>query len=102
MRRNTVRQITVLFFNVLLTVEIMQTIRVFSKNHIIKVRIILIVCLIAVSRKILELGHSSEPMAEFSLAALILSLSTGYFLVSRKGTGTIEGKEEDETTVSNN
>src|SRR4051794_1928384 len=51
------RVISILFFNVLLILEIMQTIRVFSYNHVLKVRIILIVCLIAVSRKILALGE---------------------------------------------
>jgi hypothetical protein len=38
--------------------EIMQTIKVFTHNHIIKVRVILIVRLIAVSRKILALGEN--------------------------------------------
>ena|SRR5215467_3651251 len=78
------KTIAILFFNVLLMMEIMQTIKVFSHNHIIKVRIILIVCLIAASRKILALGEGqTDPMSELSLAALILSLSAGYFLVSR-------------------
>jgi uncharacterized membrane protein (DUF373 family) len=87
--------IAVLFFNVLLTIEIMQTIKVFSHNHIAKVRIILIVCLIAVSRKILALGeHSSDPMSEFSLAALILALAVGYFLISRDKNSIEENTEE--------
>lgn len=78
------KTIAILFFNVLLMMEIMETIKVFSSSHIIKVRIILIVCLIAVSRKILALGEVSvDPMAEFALAGLILSLSVGYHLVSR-------------------
>jgi uncharacterized membrane protein (DUF373 family) len=78
------KTIAILFFNVLLMMEIMQTIKVFSHSHIIKVRIILIVCLIAASRKILELGEgATDPMTEFGLAALIFSLSAGYFLVSR-------------------
>ena len=78
------KSIAILFFNVLLMMEIMQTIKVFSHSHIIKVRIILIVCLIAASRKILALGEEqTDPMSILSLAALILSLSAGYFLVSR-------------------
>ncbi len=76
--------IAILFFNILLLMEIVQTIKVFDHSHIIKVRIIMIVCLIAVSRKILALGEKTiDPLSELALAALILSLSAGYFLVSR-------------------
>jgi len=78
------KTIAILFFNILLMIEIVQTIKIFSHNHIIKVRVILIVCLIAASRKILELGEGhSDPMTMFALSALILSLAAGYFLVSR-------------------
>jgi uncharacterized membrane protein (DUF373 family) len=85
------KTIAILFFNILLMIEIVQTIKVFSHNHIIKVRVILIVCLIAASRKILELGEGhSDPMTMFALAALILSLATGYFLVSRYTSDPVE------------
>ena len=78
------KTIAILFFNILLMIEIVQTIKIFSHNHIIKVRVILIVCLIAASRKILELGEGhSDPMTMFALSALILSLAAGYFLLSR-------------------
>jgi uncharacterized membrane protein (DUF373 family) len=78
------RTVTILLFNILLMLEIMQTIKVFSHGHIVKVRIILIVCLIAVSRKILALGEETvDPMAEFAIAGLILALSAGYYLVTR-------------------
>lgn len=90
------KTIAILFFNILLLMEIVQTVRVFSHSHIVKVRIILIVCLIAVSRKILALGeHSGDPMSELAIAALILSLSVGYFLVSRYTKDPAE-KSEDE------
>lgn len=75
--------VAVLFFNVLLMMEIMETLKVFSHNHMVKARIILIVCLIAVSRRVLELGHASPPAEEFALAVMILALASSYFLVSR-------------------
>ena len=91
------KTIAILFFNILLMIEIVQTIKVFSHNHIIKVRVILIVCLIAASRKILELGEGhSDPMTMFALAALILSLAAGYFLVSRYTRDPVEGGEKKE------
>ncbi len=90
------KTVAILFFNILLMIEIVQTIKVFSHNHIIKVRIILIVCLIAASRKILELGEGhSDPMAMFALAALILSLAAGYFLVSRYTKDPVEETEKE-------
>lgn len=96
------RTIAILFFNLLLMLEILQTIKVFSQNHVIKVRIILIVCLIAVSRKILALGEqSTEPLADFALAALILALSAGYFLVSRHTTESLEEKKETDKAGEN-
>ena len=91
------RTVAILFFNIMLMMEIMQTIKVFAENHIIKVRIILIVCLIAVSRKILALGETTvEPMADFAIAALIISLSAGYYLVSRNSKELIDEEKKDE------
>ena len=79
------RNIAVLFFSIILMMEIMQTLKVFSYKHIIKVRIILIVCLIAASQKVLALGeHAVNPMEVFALAGLILALASGYFLVTRQ------------------
>jgi len=82
-------------------IEIMQTIKVFSDSHINKVRIILIVCLIAASRKVLALGEQTvEPASELALAGLILSLAAGYFLVTRK-TGSPASYEMDELENNN-
>jgi uncharacterized membrane protein (DUF373 family) len=72
------------FFSILLLLEIIQTIRVFSSDHAIKLKIILIVGLIAVTRKILEFGvHDASPADEFATAALIIALSAGYYLVNK-------------------
>jgi uncharacterized membrane protein (DUF373 family) len=74
----------VIFFNILLALEILETVRVFEKDHAVKIRIILLVCIIAISLKILTLDlHQSNPMAEFAIAALILCLSLGYFLINK-------------------
>jgi uncharacterized membrane protein (DUF373 family) len=78
------RSIFIIFFNILLALEILETVRVFDKDHDIKIRIILLVCIIAISRKILTLDTiGSNPVAEFALAALIIGLSGGYYLVNR-------------------
>jgi len=76
--------VLVLFFNVLLMLEIIATIKVFDKKPITKIKIILIVCLIAISRKILTLDFAhSELQAELGIAALILAIALGYYLISK-------------------
>ena len=73
-----------LFFNILLLLEIIQTIKVFATDHAVKLRVILIVGLIAVTRRILMFDIMEvDPVAEFAVAALIISLSAGYYLVTR-------------------
>jgi uncharacterized membrane protein (DUF373 family) len=78
------RPLAGLFFSVLLTLELIATVRVFAADHLIKIRVILLVGLIAVSRKILEMDmvHMGSSNG-FGIAALILALSVSYFLVSR-------------------
>lgn len=92
------KTIIVLFFNVMLALEILETIRIFNHSHSIKVRIILLICLIAVSRKIFVLDmQEANPMEDIGIAALMLTLSVSYFLVSKQAN--IEGIEEDKKTT---
>ncbi len=79
------RSVIILFFNVLLALEIMETVKVSSSAHDVKIRIILLVCLIAISRKVLmlDLGHP-EPLVELALAALVIAFAFGYYLVTRR------------------
>jgi uncharacterized membrane protein (DUF373 family) len=78
------RPIAGLFFSVLLTLELIATIRVFAHDQLVKIRIILLVGLIAVTRKILEMDMDHiAPVEGLTVAALILTLSLSYYLVSR-------------------
>ena len=78
------RPVPALFFTILLWLEILQSVRIFSKDHSIKLKIIIIVGIIAVTRKILLMDMSEvDPMSELAVAALIVALSIGYFLISR-------------------
>lgn len=79
------RPIAGIFFNVLLLLEIIQTIKVFAHDHSVKLKIILIVGLIAVTRSILmlEIDDEHHTLSEFAIASLILALSIGYYLVSK-------------------
>lgn len=73
-----------LFFNILLLLEILETVKTFSKGHVIKIKIILIVGIIAVTRKLLmeDMTHA-EPLQEIAVGVVIFALSLGYFLVSK-------------------
>jgi uncharacterized membrane protein (DUF373 family) len=75
--------VMVVFFNILMMLEIMQTIKVFNKGLTVKLRVILLVCLIAVSRKIFLLDVEHDAMLEFSTAALIFAIALGYYFISR-------------------
>ncbi|MHA3786863.1 phosphate-starvation-inducible PsiE family protein [Flavobacterium hauense] len=90
------RGIMIVFFNIMLMLEIMQTIKVFYKSYTLKLRIILLVCLIAVSRKVFLLDIEHNAMLEFSTAALILAISAGYYLISRTETFNKLDHEEEE------
>lgn len=82
--RSTGLGIAAIFFNVLLTMEIIETVKVFAKDHQSKLKIILLVGLIAVTRKILLLDAiHAEPMVEIATALLIVALGVGYFLISK-------------------
>lgn len=90
--------VVVLFFNILLTLEIMETIKVFRHDHQAKIEIILIVVMIAISRKILAMDtqglHVEE---ELAIAALIVAFSVSYFLVrtrNRKKVSTTKNEKD--------
>lgn len=72
------------FFNVLLTMEIVETVRIFKHNHKNKIQIILLVGLVAVTRKVLLLdAMHADPISEIALSLMLVALGTGYYLVTR-------------------
>lgn len=85
-----------LFFNILLLLEVLETVKTFSKGHIIKIKIILIVGIIAITRKLLlaDLTHV-EPLEEIAVGAVILALATGYYLVSKATSGGNRRSDDD-------
>lgn len=93
------KTIFITFFNILLALEVLETLRVFNEDHDIKIRIILTVCLIAVSRKILTLDiYEANSLSELALGGLILSLSLGYFLVHKDFSKQTKNKHQQADT----
>jgi uncharacterized membrane protein (DUF373 family) len=78
------RLVLPVFFNILIAVELLDTLKNYLAEHRIKVQSILLIGLIAIGRKllVLDLGHA-EGMSNLGLAALIIALSGGYYLVKR-------------------
>ena len=72
------------FFNILIAVELIDTFNIYIKEHAIKVQSILLIGLIAIGRKllVLDIGHS-DGLSNIGLAAIILALSLGYYLVKK-------------------
>lgn len=69
---------------VLLGLELLETMKVYFKEHRIRVEVILFVAIIAMGRHIIQLEVShADPMTLIGLAALMLALSASYFLLKR-------------------
>jgi uncharacterized membrane protein (DUF373 family) len=71
---------------VLLGMELIETLKQYSAEHHVRVEIVFMVGLIAVGRHVIQVDYGHAPMGElFGMAAVILALATGYFLVKRSG-----------------
>ena len=69
---------------VLLGLELMETLKIYFREHHIRVEVILVVAIIGVGRHIitLDIEHVSASLL-LALSTLMLALPTGYFLVRR-------------------
>lgn len=71
---------------VLLGMELIETLKQYTAEHHVRVEIVFLVGLIAVGRHVIQVDYAHAPMGElFGMAAVILSLAAGYFLVRRSG-----------------
>jgi uncharacterized membrane protein (DUF373 family) len=69
---------------VLLGMELIETLKQYTSEHHVRVEIVFLIGLIAVGRHVIQVDYGHASMGElFGMAAVILSLATGYFLVRR-------------------
>jgi uncharacterized membrane protein (DUF373 family) len=69
---------------VLLGLELSETMRSYFADHHLKVELILVIAIVAVGRHMIQLDFDHVAASEIiSLAALVLSLTSGYFFVKR-------------------
>ena len=72
------------FLLVLIGLELLATVRMYIQDDMIHVELVMVVALIAVSRKIIVLDYSkTDAITVLGIAALIIALSAGYYLMKR-------------------
>ena len=72
------------FFMILIGLEIIETIKVYLSKEVIPVEIIFLVAIIAITRKVIILDFKNlDPLILIGIAAIILSLSFGYYAVKK-------------------
>lgn len=72
------------FLMVLIGLELLESIKAYLEEERVHAEIVLLVALVAVARKIIVLDYKDDtPEMVYGIAAIIISLSVGYFLVRR-------------------
>jgi uncharacterized membrane protein (DUF373 family) len=72
------------FLLILIGLELTETIKMYLDQNQVHVEVVFLVAMIAVARKVIILDAAKHPpLATFGIAALILALAVGYFLVKR-------------------
>jgi len=73
------------FMVVLIAVEIFVNIVLYLRDEVLQVKLVLATALMAIARKVIVLDYKiTEPEYVLATAAVIFSLSIGYWLVSKK------------------
>lgn len=72
------------FLMVLIGLELFETIRIYLEENTVHVEVVMLVAIVAVSRKIIIIDYKEvEPIMNFSIAALVICLCAGYFLIKK-------------------
>lgn len=72
------------FLLILIGLELVETIRSYERESIVHLEVVLLVAMVAISRKVVILDIKQTPsLALLGLALLILALAVSYFIVKR-------------------
>ncbi len=75
-------QLIDLFLKIIIGVELLETIKGFLKDNILHVELVILVAIIAISRKVIVWGVSKSTSEEmFSLAAMLVALAVAYWVI---------------------
>ncbi len=74
-----------IFLMVLIGLELISSIRIYMEDHSIHVRAMFLISLTALTRKIVVMDAGAiDPMMLFGIAALVLALSIGVYMLKRE------------------
>jgi len=74
-----------IFFNILITLEILETFKNHHNTILSKVKIILLIAITAIVRKVITLDiKHSDHLVLIGIAILILSFCVGHYFISKK------------------
>lgn len=80
---------------VIIGLELLETIKAYLDKKVIHVEVVLLVAIVAVARKIIIMDYKDiTPQMIFAVAALVISLSVGFFAV-RRALDTTATRRED-------
>jgi uncharacterized membrane protein (DUF373 family) len=80
-----------MFLLVLIGLELLATMRVYIRENTIRARVVFTVALIAVARKVIILDPDKhDGITLLGIAAIILALAVGYFLIRKAQNGSEE------------
>lgn len=75
-----------LFLLILIGIELMETIKVYILDDSIRVEIVFLVAMIGIARHVIDMDYKNvDPLSLLGMAAIILSLTAGYFLLRKSG-----------------
>lgn len=81
---NEVIKIFGFFINVLIGLELFETVKLYLKENIFHPEVILMISLIAILRKVIILDFSEiDSVMAIAIALLIGSITTGYYLIKK-------------------
>jgi uncharacterized membrane protein (DUF373 family) len=87
------------FLLVLIGIELLDTIKIYFKDNVVHVEVVVLVAIIAISRKVIVLEPSDyEPATLIGIGIIILSLAVSYFLIKKLGSEIINIKQLPKTS----
>lgn len=82
------------FLLVLIGIELLDTIKVYFKENVIHVEVVILVALIAIARKVIVLDFEYYSGLEIlGISAIIICLAAAYFLIKRAGNNVLSAEK---------
>jgi len=91
------------FMLVLIGIELLDTIRVYLKENVVHVEVVVLVAIIAVARKVVVLKiEAIEGTIVIGIAFIIVALAVAYYLIKKAGLMVFNFSEKDPRKIDGN